>query len=218
MKFVSSGVSLSALLAASLLVSLGWAGTQASDPGTCIGQQESELVTLINDYRSANALPAIPISTVLTTVGQWHVRDARLNGSEIFNGSCNLHSWSTMRPDLWSGGCYTADHSNASLMWSKPAEISDGAFTATGFEIAYWGSQSMPNVLAAWQSSTGHNDVLLNQGNWESFTWQAIGVGVEAVGSNAYVYAWFATETDPSSALEPCPGAGPLIFEDQFEQ
>jgi len=112
------------------------AGGTDPEPGTCIRPLDAELAALINQYRIDNALPAVPVSTVLTTVGQWHGRDAVEHGDQIFAGACNLHSWSETRPDLWSGGCYLPDHSNAPLMWNKPSELSGGSYTATGYEIA----------------------------------------------------------------------------------
>jgi hypothetical protein len=205
------------LLAIALGVSsLSMAG-ETLDPGFCIAAPETELADLINQYRIANNLPAVPVSTVLTTVGQWHARDATLNGDTIFAGACNLHSWSTMRPDLWTAGCYLPDHSNASLMWDKPGEISGGSYTATGFEIAYAGEADMQVALSAWQVSPAHNDVLLNQGTWSSFPWQAMGVGVEIEGESAYAYVWFATQADPSTPLSQC-AIDPMLFEDRFEQ
>ncbi|AKS43034.1 CAP domain-containing protein [Wenzhouxiangella marina] len=216
MKLLRRGTQTFSLLVGLAACQLVTAGS-GPEPGTCIDPQEFELAALINQYRADNALPAIPVSTVLTTVAQWHGEDARLNGGTIFGGGCNLHSWSTTRPELWVGGCYLPDHSNASLMWEKPNEISAGSYTATGFEIAYVGQGVLSNILTAWQNSPGHNAVLLNEGVWENYSWQAMGVGLAPAGDDRYAYVWFSTAADPSAPLDVC-AMEPMIFDDRFEQ
>jgi len=72
-------------------------------------------------------------------------------------------------------------------------------------------------ALTAWQGSSSHNDVILNQGIWAGFPWQVMGVGMEVFnGTAAYAYVWFSTMSDPSTPLSVC-GADPLIFGDRFE-
>ena len=111
----------------------------AAMPGECLNEDEVALFDLIDDYRLDNGLPAIPRSKSLTAVSQWHITDAIENEDSVFDGSCNLHSWSNMLPDLWSAVCYTPDHQYASKMWNKPKEITAGAYSGNGYEIAGWG-------------------------------------------------------------------------------
>ena len=186
----------------------------AEEPGTCINTDEAELLQLVDEYRVDNSLAKIPWSHSLMTVGQWHVIDAALNDNVIFAGDCNLHSWSNTRPDLWTGMCYTPDHAEASKMWSKPLEITDGVYTASGYENGAWGYSSVAAVLNGWKGSPGHNAVILNEGIWSSLTWRAMGVGVDLV--NRYYYLWFSTAVDPLGNMPSCSGQD-AIFSDNFE-
>jgi hypothetical protein len=56
---------------------------QILQPGNCVGDGldalEIELAKQINDYRSQNGLPAIPLSSALSLVANRHVRDLEMN-------------------------------------------------------------------------------------------------------------------------------------------
>jgi len=182
----------------------------AEEPGICVSTDDAELLTLVNDYRMANGLDAVDWSRSLITVGQWHAWDAAYN--DAIGGSCNLHSWSDARPDLWVGMCYTSDHANAALMWSKPSEITGGIYSGNGYENAAAGYASVAAALEGWKNSQSHNDVILNQGMWSGFTWRAMGVGADTV-SKIY-YLWFGASADPQGEMPLC---GDLIFSDGFE-
>jgi hypothetical protein len=184
---------------------------QGTEPGVCLSAAEASLAEQVNDYRVENGLDPVPLSRTLVTVAQYHAQDALDNGPVIFAGPCNLHSWSETRPDLWTGMCYTADHAQANLMWSKPNEISKGAFSAHGFENAAAGYRTVTGALNGWKSSQGHNDVILNQGIWGGLRWGAMGVGVI---EGAYYFLWFSQGVDQEPALPDC--AVP-IFENGFE-
>lgn len=181
------------------------------EPGTCLSAAEADLAAQVNAYREQNGLAPVPLSRTLVTVAQYHVQDAIDHGAVIFAGSCNLHSWSDTRPDLWTGMCYTPDHAQASLMWSKPAEISQGAFTAHGFENAAAGYPTVTAALNGWKASAGHNDVILNRNLWASLEWRAMGVGAVEGG---YYFLWFSQGEDQEPELPPC---GAPMFEDGFE-
>ena len=186
----------------------------AEEPGTCINTDEAELLQLVDEYRVGNNLSTIPWSQSLMTVAQWHVIDAALNDDQIFAGNCNLHSWSNTRPDLWSGMCYTSSHAEAAKMWSKPREITNGVYTASGYENGAWGYGSVSSALNGWKGSPGHNQVILNEGIWASQTWRAMGVGVDLV--NRYYYLWFSTAPDPQGDMPTCDSED-FIFSDNFE-
>jgi Cysteine-rich secretory protein family len=200
---------ISLIVAAAFLLPC-WA-VHAEDPGICISTDEAELLTLVNEYRVENALAPVTWSRSLITVGQWHVWDAVNNAP--FGGDCNLHSWSGNRPDLWVGLCYTPDHAQAALMWSKPSEITSGIYSSSGYENGAAGYLSVADALEGWKNSPGHNDVILNQGIWSGLTWRAMGVGADTV--NSYYYLWFGSMTDPQAAMPLC--GGDLIFSDGFE-
>ena len=169
-------------------------------PGDCLSSDEHELATLINAYRANNGLAAIPVTVSLTAVAQWHVWDLDVNTPT--GGTCNLHSWSDS--GSWSAVCYTSDHAQAQGMWDKPREITEDAYSGNGYEIAYWssGTATASGALAGWQSSSGHNDVILNQGIWTGRNpWPAMGVGM----LNGYAVVWFGDIADPQGNAVDCP-------------
>lgn len=172
-------------------------------PGDCLSADEATLAQLVNDYRQANNLEPIPVTVSLSMVAQWHVWDLEVN--DPTGGQCNLHSWSD--GDLWTPVCYTADHANASGMWDKPREITSNAYGGNGFEIAYWssGTATPAGTLSGWQGSPGHNDVILNNGIWDSRNpWPAMGVGMRG----GYAVIWFGGIADPQGTIGEC-GAAP---------
>lgn len=141
-------------------------------------------------------------SLAASSVAQWHVIDAVENEDSVFDGACNLHSWSNMQPELWSAVCYTPDHAQASKMWVKPKEITGRLFRSNGYEIADWGYTSVAAMMLGWQTSPGHNDVILNQGIWSGFPWKAMGVGVDL--QSRYYFVWFSDVTDSQGEVQAC--------------
>jgi len=175
-------------------------GVMQTTMDECLSPQEAELAELINAYRADNGLAAIPVTVSLTEVAHWHVWDLDTNSPH--DGSCNLHSWSAQ--DAWSAVCYTPDHAQAQGMWDKPREITEGAYSGNGYEIAYWssGTATASGALAGWKSSSGHNEVILNQGIWAGRNpWPAMGIGIRA----GYAVVWFGDITDPQGSAHSCP-------------
>jgi hypothetical protein len=193
-----------------LLLLASYKVTAEETAGSCLSNQELELLNLVNDYRNTNNKASVNFSRVLNTVGQWHAEDAFLNSGTLFTPSCNLHSWSNDMPHLWTPVCYTSDHAQASKMWNKPREISGGSYTGNGYENAAWGYVSPAAALNGWKNSPGHNDVILNQGIWASLTWRAMGVGIRG----SYYYLWFSDTADNSTPLSACDD---VIFKHGFE-
>jgi hypothetical protein len=159
-------------------------------------QTENEIAALINDYRRRSGLPPIPRSPALDRVARAHVEDLAAHHPDQgvdSRGPCNAHSWSAH--GRWRAVCYTADHFYAAAMWSKPSEITGGAYSAEGFEIAMWTSGSAisaESALAAWQRSSAHNAVIVEQERWAGARWQAMGVGV----GPGYAVVWFGKAPD----------------------
>lgn len=96
-----------------------------------LSDEETKLYDLIMEYRKANGLPNISISTSLTNVAQTHVKDLQNNHPE--NEPCNMHSRSAN--GKWTPCCYTPDHAQAQCMWNKPRELT--SYNGNGFEIAH---------------------------------------------------------------------------------
>ena len=159
---------------------------------------ERELAGAINAYREQHGLPAVPLSPALMRVARVHVRDLEVNAPDDATGGgpgeCTMHSWSARGP--WTPVCYTRDARAAPLMWSKPREITRGAYAGDGFEIAFWWSGEATPTLAldSWQHSAGHNAVIRERGAWARSEWQAMGVAVEG----HYAVVWFGKLRDPA--------------------
>jgi len=154
-----------------------------------LSADESELYRLVMNYRKTKGLPGIPLSKSLTLVAQTHAKDLDENYEP--GTACNLHSWSAN--GNWKPVCYSKDHAQAKLMWSKPRELT--AYKGNGYEIAY--SEDLDylanadNALDGWKLSKEHNAVILNRGAWKK-KWNAIGIGI--YGSFAVI--WFGNEVD----------------------
>jgi len=151
-----------------------------------------QLVNLVNDYRTDNGLAAIPYSPSMSIVGDTHVHDLHDHQPHTV-GDCNLHSWSEQ--GSWTACCYTPDHAQAQCMWDKPSELT--SYTGNGYEnAAYYSAGITPQyALDMWKNSPGHNAVILNQGQWASVTWQALGAGIY----QGYAVIWFGQEVDPAN-------------------
>ncbi len=163
----------------------------------CISAEEKKLYDLIMAYRKSKKLKALPFSAKLTQVAQAHVRDLAANFDYENRGDCNPHSWSDK--GTWSACCYTADHSKAKCMWSKPKEIA--GYEGEGYEIAYFSSAgaSASEGLEGWKKSPGHNPLLINSGNWKKMEWKAIGIGIY----DEYGVVWFG-EVEDKSRMKVC--------------
>jgi uncharacterized protein YkwD len=180
-------------------------GPQAPSPGDCLTAEEADLARLINEYRNANGLADVPVSRSLTQVAQWHVIDLHENNPDSGTDSrglpCNMHSWSDQ--GIWSPVCYTSDHAYASGMWDKPREITGDVYTGNGYEIAYGssGQATASGALNAWKSSSGHRDVILENGMWSGSNWPAMGVGIY----QHHAVVWFGRQPDPQGTVTQCP-------------
>ncbi|MCB1340295.1 MAG: hypothetical protein KDK24_04360 [Pseudooceanicola sp.] len=133
---------------------------------------ELDLYHLIMDYRAEMGLEPIPLSLALTTTAGRHAADTAYNiwqAGLVLPTGANLHSW--------SDAPYYGDHSQPQVMWDAPERIGTG-YTDYGFEISAAGYGSNESALAGWKASSGHNQVIVNQGAWANWDWNAIGIGV----------------------------------------
>lgn len=173
----------------------------SQDPGLCLSANEVDLAVLINSYRVSKNLPQIPLSKSLSKVAKLHVEDLESQRPHA-PASCNLHSWSTGSAQ-WTGMCYTRDHKQASKMWSKPREITNGLYHDIGFEIAYYRSLGATpgGALDGWKSSSTHWDVIEERGRyWTNRRWPAMGIGMRG----SYAVVWFGSLSDPAGEIEKC--------------
>ena len=163
-------------------------GTGTGTPPAGCTADGLALIDAINAYRAQNSLPAIPASSSLCIVADTHVTDLAVNAPHAPQ-QCNLHSWSDQ--GSWSACCYTPDHAQAACMWNKPSELT--SYNSNGYEISYAGSNNPQNAVNAWSGSPGHNDVILNNGQWMNFPWGAVG----AAQHDGFAHVWFGTAPDP---------------------
>lgn len=176
-------------------------------PGdNCLTPKEADLAKRINNYRQANHRNVLPISKSLTITARAHVWDSVTHTP--WGGSCNLHSWSNnAAPGFsWTGMCYTSDHSQASHMWNKPDQITNGVYSSHGYEISAWTSATMSSEQAfnLWRTSSGHDAVMRNTGGWSNITFNAMGIGID----DGYAHVWFGRSSDPQGTLSACDGSG----------
>ena len=159
------------------------------DSHFCLSAEEVKLYDMINAYREKRNLPEIELSTSLSFVAKTHAKDFEKHGDPR-NDDCNLHSWSNN--GTWDGMCYSDDHANAELMWSKPQELTD--YEGAGYEIAAktTGKMSPELALHLWKHSSGHNNVIANLKSWKDVEWNAIGIGIH----KGFACVWFGEEYD----------------------
>ena len=154
-----------------------------------LSSDEFELYNLVMQYRKAKSLPTIPLSKSLTFVAQTHAKD--LDENYVIDQKCNLHSWSSN--GNWKPVCYTNDHAQAKLMWSKPQELT--SYKGNGYEIAFAEDAeylaNAENALDSWKLSKEHNAVILNKKIWKK-NWNSIGIGIYG----SYAVIWFGYESD----------------------
>lgn len=183
-----------------LLVFLTLALTSAREinpPETvCLSSEEKKLYDLMMAYRKSKKLESIPLSAKLTLVAQTHAKDLAEN-HDPNQERCNLHSWS--KNGTWTSCCYTDDHKQASCMWDKPREIA--GYESNGYEISYYFSAGADaeSGLDGWKKSTGHNQMIINDGIWKKIKWNAIGIGFY----KEYGVVWFGDKKDDTT-LEVC--------------
>ncbi|WEK34955.1 MAG: CAP domain-containing protein [Candidatus Pseudobacter hemicellulosilyticus] len=181
------------IMTKAMLITLLFFFAFISSHAQLLSQEEEQLYAMIMEYRKEKGLPKIPVSRSLTFVAQTHVKDLAINKPD--SGNCNAHSWSSK--GKWKACCYTSDHAQAELMWSKPRELT--SYKGNGYEIAC-GSNSCCSdfvmtaafALQSWKSSKGHNMVMINDGDWGKFSWNAIGLGLY----NGFAVVWFGNEMD----------------------
>ena len=129
-----------------------------------LSAMELELYHLIMDYRAANSLAAIPLSDSLTITAGRHAVDTYTNiwaENLTLPAGANLHSW--------SDNFYYSDHRTPEVMWDAPDRLGT-PYKSNGYEISASGYANISDALDGWKSSSGHNDVILNQRIWANRT------------------------------------------------
>lgn len=152
--------------------------TASTCAGDELSSEEAILAQLINNYRTQNNLPAIPLSRSLTLVANRHVRDMDENIGTL------THSWSS---------CDVSRDWNCS--WQAPQRLRT-AYPGRGYENAYSSSigATAQGALNGWKNDPPHNDLIINRGIWQNYQWNALGVGIY----KGYAVMWVGVEPDPA--------------------
>ena len=150
---------------------------------------ELDLYKKINAAREEAGLHAIPLSPTLTAVARTHAWDS--NATESLDDGCNMHSWS-QDIGVWTPFCYTADHAQMAQMHRKPRDLF--GFEADGYENSSWAwpTNNASIAFEGWMNSSGHRDVILNQGIWASQDWHGIGIAID----REYAHLWVSACAD----------------------
>jgi hypothetical protein len=158
-----------------------------------IDAEEYQLYELLMNYRESLGLPKIPLSKALTITASRHVLDTVYN-LEAYDG----HTWSDAEYDVDDPDTYAN-------VWFAPDRIGTG-YTDYAFEISVGYRDidplSAPNMtpsvaLSGWQNSPPHNDIITQQGSWNT-NWAAIGVAIH----ESVAHVWFGRSVDNSGSPE----------------
>ncbi len=68
------------------------------------------------------------------------------------------------------------------------------SYNSNGYEVSVKGAATPSSCLNSWKGSPGHNDVILNVGQWASHPWAAVGCSARWDRCNV----WFGELTDPN--------------------
>ena len=152
----------------------------------------TQLLKIVNDYRTENNLNIVATSEILMQVASYHTKNQHVDEPPP---GCDPHSWghTGAAQGHWKPCCYTPNFTNPYCGWLKPYEISRGNYSTYGFEIYTGCGKNCPYILTAqealtsWKNSPPHKAIILNLGEWKSYYWDAIGASVYL--GNAVV--WF---------------------------
>jgi hypothetical protein len=175
---------------------LGSNGAFSQVPDFCLTKEEYRLYSLINNYRTKNGLPIIPVSRSLCYVAKIHARDLFFNNPDT--SSCSLNSWSDK--GKWTACCHSRYTPNPVCIVNKPKELT--GYAGEGHELAYWDSEELvpDTVLRFWQSIEQTREILLNQKKWNYFNWKAIGIGLY----KGYACVWMGELADTIAEPKLC--------------
>ena len=90
-------------------------------------------------------------------------------------------------------------------MWNKPAQITNGVYRGSGFEIVYKSKsndEAVPSRAATfWENSSSHRSIILEQGEWSDQSFAVLGAGVY----KKFAAIWFGKQADPQHFPATCP-------------
>jgi uncharacterized protein YkwD len=158
-----AGLSLAALLLVAVL--FGTVLASGAQAAVSYNDQEVAFVTLINNYRVANHLPALLVSDAISLACDRHNSDM---------AKYKYFDHVTQKSDWFPVGSYP---------WDRMAASGYNYNTSEGENIAA-GQSTAALVFAAWKASSGHNANMLNT------KYTVIGVSFYQLAGSPYTYYW----------------------------
>lgn len=151
---------------------------------------------MINNYRKSTNLVEIPLSKSLCFVAKKHIIDLHTNKPDT--GACNFHSWSDK--GNWVACCFEKEVKDKSCMLNKPKELTK--YPGNAYEIIYWENKqaNAEKAFRQWKETSVARSVISNSKNWETYSWNAIGVAIY----EGFAIAWFGEETDVEKETKIC--------------
>lgn len=148
-----------------------------SSLGVCqdLSKDEMDLYNKMNSYRASKGLTKLPLSNKLCEVAKLHVENLQSNKRKI--GKYSGHSWFSdkrWRKDVFKKG-------EQGTVETKPKEIT--GYTKEAYEVFFMsiGKDAVPEeALTWWKHSSGHNNTILNKGDFDGLQWKNCGVAMIA--------------------------------------
>lgn len=174
MKYVLIAVGalfLNSFFSAHALAQAECSGTQLLAERKCAGDEvskpEQELFRMINDYRSQNNLPPVPMSAALSLVANRHLIDLEKNIKSI------THSWSNCPYDI-------KEQNTWNCVFNAPQRLNTD-YAGRGYENLYRSATqtaTAPLALDAWKKSPLHNSLILNLSFFKDDVYDACGIAI----------------------------------------
>jgi hypothetical protein len=181
----------------SILIFANFSKAQENIPAEfCISQEEYKLYNLVNEYRKAVNLSSIPLSKSLSIVAKTHISDLIQNKPDT--NMCSFHSWSNK--GNWKACCFQRESKDKLCMQLKPKELTN--YPGNAYEVVYWESReaNAEKAIDQWKETSAAQSVLTNFKDWEKYSWNAIGVGIEG----GFAIIWLGEEPDPENEIKIC--------------
>lgn len=173
----------------------------------------SEICNYVNIFRQENNLDSIPLSPTMTWVAETHYNNLVTNNHNVFNQTCNLHSWYRDDSLLIEDCCFPQKTSCMAYMprdltinWPNPytGNAVENAHASSG--SGFFGGSSPYSVVESWKNSPPHRFQLLRP-NWKAcgaiINTTQTGNRITSIGLLWMGNAFDLTPTDPLPTPEP---------------
>lgn len=150
--------------------------TEKKCGGDEVSKQEQELFRIVNEYRTQNNLPEVPLSSALSVVANRHLLDLEKNVKSM------THGWSNCPYDI-------KDQSTWNCVFTAPQRLGTD-YAGRGYENLYHNFMQPATpalALEAWKKSPLHNSLMLNLSFFKDDVYDACGIAIRG----NYAALWF---------------------------